>query len=77
MPRSSCLSDSSPEEAEKLETIRLVEDSELSVPATLRELGVPRAADPAAGIAGTSTGEWRGEPTGIRGRDRFSDLAGR
>ena len=74
MPRSSCLSDSRPEEAEKLETIRLVEDSELSVPATLRELGVPRAADPAAGIAGTSTGEWRGEPTGIRGRDRFSDL---
>ena len=28
--------------AEKLETIRLVEDSELSVTATLRELGVPR-----------------------------------
>jgi len=29
--------------AEKLETIRLVEDSELSVRATLRELGVPRS----------------------------------
>jgi putative transposase len=29
--------------AEKLETIRLVEDSELSVTATLRELGVPRS----------------------------------
>ena len=28
--------------AEKLETIRLVEDSELSVTATLRELGIPR-----------------------------------
>ena len=28
--------------SEKLETIRLVEDSELSVTATLRELGVPR-----------------------------------
>ena len=29
--------------SEKLETIRLVEDSELSVTATLRELGVPRS----------------------------------
>ena len=28
-------------EAEKLETIRLVEDSELSVTATLRESGIP------------------------------------
>jgi len=29
--------------SEKLETIRLVEDSELSVTATVRELGVPRS----------------------------------
>ena len=43
MPRSSCLSDSSSEEAEKLETIRLVEESESLVTATLRELGVPRS----------------------------------
>ena len=29
--------------SEKLETIRVVEDSELSVTATLRELGMPRS----------------------------------
>ena len=29
--------------AEKPETIRLIEDSELSVTATLRELGIPRS----------------------------------
>ena len=45
--------------AEKLETIRLVEDSELSVTATLRELGIPPALS-TAGIGATRTWERQG-----------------